>query len=79
MFKPTLDLPDHPVIRRMESTGYPDGREPEVAHCPICGKVCETIYRDKHGDIFGCDECIRIADAYDVDECFPENSVREVD
>ncbi len=79
MFEPTLDLPDHPVIRRMESTGYPDGREPETAHCPICGKVCETIYRDKHGDIFGCDECIRIADAYDVDECFPENSIREAD
>lgn len=53
MFRPSLDLPDHPVIRNMERTGYPDGREPGIAHCPICGKECETIYRDQHGDIFG--------------------------
>lgn len=72
MFRPSLDLPDHPVIQQMERTGYPDGREPGIAHCPICGQECETIYRDQHGDIFGCGECIRIDDAYDVAECFPD-------
>lgn len=66
----SYDLPDHPAIRLAETDGYPDAG---AAHCPICGKECETIYRDQHGEIFGCGECIRIEDAYDVDECFPDN------
>lgn len=71
MYQPSLDLPDHPVIRNMERTGYPDGREPDTPRCPICGRECETIYYDKQcGDIFGCDECIKTIDAYDVPECF---------
>ena len=64
------DLPDHPVIRRAEIDGYPDAGS---AHCPICGKECETIYYDKGGLLVGCGECIRIKDAYDVAECFPDN------
>lgn len=72
MFQPSLYLPDHPVIRNMERTGYPDGQEPDSPHCPICGKECETIYRYQNGDILGCDECLRIDDAYDVAECFPD-------
>ena len=72
MYKPTLDLPDHPIIRNMERTGFPDGIEPEDPRCPMCGRECETIYRDRHGDIFACDECIRIDDAWDTAECFPD-------
>lgn len=53
------DVPDHPVIRNMERTGYPDGKEPEYPICPICGEECETIYKSKDYDIVGCDECIR--------------------
>ena len=66
-----IDLPDHPVIRNMERTGYPDGVTPEEPHCPICGKVCDTIYT-VGGEIAGCDECIRIKEALDVPECFSE-------
>lgn len=29
------DIPDHPVIRNMEATGYPDGKEPDYPHCPV--------------------------------------------
>ena len=65
------DIPDHPVIRNLERTGYPDGREPEYPRCPICGAECETIYQDVDGDIFGCDECVATKDAWDVEECFP--------
>lgn len=31
-------IPDHPVIRNMKATGYPDGKEPQYPHCPVCGK-----------------------------------------
>ena len=29
------DLPDHPIIRNLERTGYPDGKEPRYPHCPV--------------------------------------------
>lgn len=63
---------DHPVIRNMERTGYPDGKEPAYPRCPICGKECETIYKDKEFSIVGCDICIRNVDAWDAKECFEE-------
>lgn len=39
-------IPDHPIIRNMERTGYPDGKEPrrKVYLCPICGLPCHTVY-----------------------------------
>ena len=41
-----IDLPDHPVIRNMERTGYPDGVTPEEPHCPLeamrSGRDCEA-------------------------------------
>lgn len=63
-------IPDHPVIRNMERTGYPDGREPEYPICPVCGEECEIIYRDKWLDIVGCDECISTVDAWDYETKF---------
>ena len=44
------DIPDHPVIRNMERTGYPEGKEPTYPHCPVCGEECDTIYKDKEHD-----------------------------
>ena len=29
----SYNLPDHPMIRNLEMTGYPDGQEPEYPHC----------------------------------------------
>lgn len=52
------DIPDHPVIRNMERTGYPDGKEPKYPICPQCGEECSIIYRDDGNDIVGCDNCI---------------------
>ena len=46
---------------------YPD---PPV--CPICHQRCDTIYRADDGTIVGCDRCIEAADAWEVNECFPE-------
>lgn len=70
MYQPSLDLPDHPVIRNMERNGYPDGRKLVNPRCPVCGKECETIYK-VDGIIVGCDECLQIDDAWEVPECFP--------
>ena len=55
--------PDHPVIRNMESTGYPDGKEPKTPICPVCGEECETIYQSYVGLILGCDNCIKPVNA----------------
>lgn len=59
------NLPDHPVIRNMERTGYPDGKEPKWPICPVCDEETATYYKDKHGDIVGCDNCIQTADAWE--------------
>lgn len=67
------EIPDHPVIRNLEATGYPDGKEPEYPHCPLCGEECETIYKDCYGAYVGCDVCIDTINAWDVSDCFPES------
>lgn len=53
-----LDLPDHPVVANLIRTGYPDGKEPTYPRCPICGEECETLYEDRDGTVFGCDNCV---------------------
>ena len=58
-------VPDHPIVRNMETTGYPDGREPKVPICPVCGKETDTFYKHK-GEVVGCGECIRSVDAWEV-------------
>lgn len=70
------DIPDHPVIRNMERTGYPDGKEPTYPHCPVCGEECETINKNRYGEIVSCDVCGTATDAWEVPECFPEGSER---
>lgn len=59
------DIPDHPVIRNMERTGYPDGKEPEYPHCPVCGmeEIGEVYVRDSDHGILGCDGCVTTKDA----------------
>lgn len=63
------DIGDAPDIARCLQTGYPDG-DPEYPHCPVCGSECETIYKDIHGDVFGCEECVSTRNAWDIEECF---------
>ena len=63
------EIGDHPVIRNMEQTGYPDGIEPETYHCPLCGAECECVFKHKgHGHIVGCENCIESIDPCEV-EC----------
>ena len=60
---------EHPEITNALRTGYPNGT-PKQPHCPVCGKECETIYRDEYGEIFACDECVKKQDATECEECF---------
>lgn len=65
------DIPDHPVIQNMERTGYPDGKEPNFPHCPVCGNECDTVYRNIDGEVVGCDVCLEVNEAWETSECFP--------
>lgn len=64
-----MNISDHPVIRNMKQTGYPDGIEPEIYHCPLCGAECECAFKHKAtGEIVGCENCIESIDPCEV-EC----------
>lgn len=64
--------PDHPIVRAMEQTGYPGGKEPRFPRCPVCGEECETVFRDRCGVFIGCDICVELEDAWEVSDCFPK-------
>ena len=57
---------DHPVIRNLERTGTPDGKPERYPICPICGSEdAAIIYRDRTGDIVGCDCCMEELNAWE--------------
>lgn len=60
-----IQIPDEYSIRH---AGYEP--EPDGPICPICGGECEIVYKDKTGDIVGCNECLEPVDATDEEECF---------
>lgn len=66
-----MRVPDNPIVRNMERTGYPDGKEPTYPCCPVCGQECETVYKTKTLEVIGCDRCLRPVDAWESSECFP--------
>ena len=38
--------------------------EEQPVFCPICGEECDTIYKDRDGTIFGCENCVTTQDAW---------------
>jgi len=56
---------DDPIIRLLERNGIPGT---EDVYCPICGESAEKIFKDRWGDIVGCDNCIEVMDALEVME-----------
>lgn len=60
-------IDDDPIIKRIERTGY--GHKYREPKCPVCGEVCETVYKDVYGEILGCDQCLTARDAWDEEEC----------
>ena len=59
---------DAPDIRMTEETGYPSGRYFKWPRCPVCGDEAETIYKDRWGDVVGCDNCIETLNAWEWDD-----------
>ena len=59
------DIPDHPIVRSLMSTGYPDGNEPTEYRCPFCGEECNFYYVDSQDVVVGCENCIRATDPED--------------
>jgi hypothetical protein len=39
--------------------------DPPLPRCPICDAETDTFYKDKHGEIVGCDECVSTCDAWE--------------
>lgn len=71
------EIHDDYIVSSLSLTGVPPWqRNREEAICPICHSYCSTIYKDGCGEIVGCDECVEMCDAADVNECFP-NEGRE--
>lgn len=60
------DVPDHPVIRNLERTGWPDGKEPEYPHCPACSaEEASEVLVTRDGGVAGCEACMSRVDAED--------------
>ena len=58
------DLPDHPVIRNMEATEYPDGKTPDNPMCPVCYEEdCGIVYVNADHAIVGCSHCVSKVDS----------------
>lgn len=51
----------------------PPDTSPVHYYCPECGKRLDdlTLFRRKHGDVIGCDKCIKI-EWVDYEEFCPE-------
>lgn len=58
---------EHPIIRKMEITGYPYGDD-HIPVCPICGEECEIYYISKINEFLGCDNCISEENAWEWDD-----------
>ena len=60
------NLPDHPIIRNMEQTGFPNGIPPKETHCPVCGADQPLLlYFNLLGEIVACDDCVTVKCVYD--------------
>jgi hypothetical protein len=59
-------IQDHPIIRNMELTGCPDGREPKYPICPKCGEEASSFYVSADKEVIGCDNCVESRDAWEM-------------
>lgn len=49
---------DHPTVRNLLRTGYPDGHGPKEITCPTCESAPERFYENMDGIIIGCESCL---------------------
>lgn len=62
-----MNMPDHPIIRNMERTGYPDGKIPKVYYCPCCNNETDELYIDDWDNVVGCPNCVHLRDAWELE------------
>ncbi len=43
----------------------PPEAEEFIPRCPVCGLECDTLYLNSDREVFGCDRCISLVDAYE--------------
>lgn len=73
------NIPDCPVIKMAERTGYGYPIEENVLTCPHCGESLypdDTVYK-LNGEVIACEYCFN-EDEYDpneIDECEAENEL----
>ena len=36
-----------------------------IPRCPVCGRECDTLCLDSNREVFGCDLCVTLIDAYE--------------
>ena len=63
--KPVVDIPDAPWIRDAERYGAPAPVGDDDVECPICGKICDFVYKDIDGDVCGCENCLTKIESYE--------------
>lgn len=47
------NIPDHPIVKNMMDTGYPDGIVPKTYICPRCGQECDEYYINDDNGVVG--------------------------
>lgn len=50
----------------MRETIPMEPQEGRVPHCPWCGEECDTFFKDKFGEVIGCENCVTEVDAADA-------------
>ena len=70
------NIGDHPAIQNALATGFSDGVR-YWPHCPVCGEECDTLYIDRYGEVFGCEECVETRDAWETHACFADEGGAE--
>ena len=43
----------------------PPEAEEYIPRCPVCGLECDTLYLDSDREVFGCERCVALCDAYE--------------
>lgn len=69
---PALPLKDESQILNEKATTFFEflkgtvlgSDDTDSVRCPVCNKLCDTIYMDRNGDVFACDKCVIDQDSY---------------
>lgn len=74
------DLPDDPIVRRIERFGTAfqedEEEEEEIPICPICREECDTMYVGMAGEVLGCDCCVHMKEP--DDRFYPRRIARKL-